>query len=103
MTALPNYLKSQRKRSGLSQKDLAFLLGCRSSAHVCRYEHFARAPNLATALELEVILGRPVAELFKGFYARSKKQVKERASLLLRKRNLSRVKRDFLSKLLTSI
>lgn len=63
---LPNYLKMHRKRAGLSQAELARLLGCRSAGKVSRYEHFKRVPTLETALACEQIFGVPVRELFAG-------------------------------------
>ena len=41
---LHNYLRTYRKRAGLSQAEVAFLLGCHSGAKVSRYEHAARRP-----------------------------------------------------------
>jgi len=65
---LPNYLRAHRKRAGLSQKDVAFLLGCRVGAKVSRYERFAREPTLRAAIACEIIFHAPVRELFAGIY-----------------------------------
>ena len=35
---LENYLRTYRKRSGLTQREVAFLVGCRNGAQVSRYE-----------------------------------------------------------------
>ena len=43
---LENYLRTYRKRSNLSQDEVAFLLGCRGGTKVSRYERHARKPNL---------------------------------------------------------
>src|SRR4051794_13547660 len=67
-TPLPNYLRSNRKRSGLSQDEVAFLLGAQSGAKVCRNERFVREPSLATALAYQAIFQRPASELFGGLY-----------------------------------
>ena len=79
---LPNYLRSHRKRLALSQDDVAFLLGTRSGAKVCRDERFMREPSLATALAYSVIFKRPSSELFGGLYQRIEKGVAERAKTL---------------------
>ena len=79
---LPNYLRSHRKRLGLSQDEVAFLLGVRSGAKVCRNERFAREPSLATALAYEVIFQRPASELLGGLYQEIEQQVAERAKAL---------------------
>lgn len=63
---LPNYLRVYRKRLGLSQHEVAFLLGWRDASQPSRYEHFSRTPTLRTALALAVILQVPVYELFSG-------------------------------------
>ena len=63
---LSNYLRTFRKRSGLSQDDVAFLLGVQSGAEVSRHETFKRVPTLKTALSYEAIFGVPVRELFAG-------------------------------------
>lgn len=63
---LPNYLLVYRKRLGLSQKEVAFLLGSRNSSQPSRYEHFSRMPTLRTALALAVIFQASVYELFLG-------------------------------------
>src|SRR3954454_6389361 len=83
-SALHNYLRTYRKRTGLSQTEMAFLLGCANGAKVSRYEHGARRPNLATALACEVILRVALPELFAGMYHDVEKQIGLRAVRLLR-------------------
>lgn len=63
---LENYLRSYRKESGLSQDEVAFMLGCENGTQVSRYEKRRRLPPLETALACEAIFGVPVAELFVG-------------------------------------
>ena len=79
---LPNYLRSNRKRLALSQDEVAFLLGAQGGGKVCRYERFARTPNLETALALEVIFQRPVSELLGGVYQKVETKVAKRAKVL---------------------
>src|SRR3954469_1648642 len=83
-SALHNYLRTYRKRTGLSQTEMAFLLGCASGAKVSRYEHGARRPSLVTALACEVILRVALPELFAGMYRDVEKQIGRRAVILLR-------------------
>lgn len=80
---LNNYIKSERKRLGLSQKELARLLGKRSHTYVSRFENGRRTPALSTAFALEVALGVPLRELFKGRFAKVEKAVRERQALLV--------------------
>ncbi len=84
-TKLLNYLRSHRKRAGLSQADVAFLLGGDSGAHVSRYERFHRTPSLLTALAYEAIFDTAVSELLAGEYQRIERQVMGRAQTLLRR------------------
>jgi len=79
---LPNYLRANRKRLALSQRDVAFLLGVQSGAKASRYEHFARVPSLGTALAYEVIFKRSVSELFGGLYQKAEREVAARAKAL---------------------
>jgi transcriptional regulator with XRE-family HTH domain len=82
---LQNYLRTYRKRFGLSQKELAFLLGFKSGAQVSRSERFQQVPNLQTALAFQAVFGVPVAELFAGIYEQAEKETSKRARLLIRK------------------
>lgn len=79
---LSNYLRTFRKRSALSQKEVAYLLGAESGAKVCRYERFTREPGLETALAYEAIFGEPVSSLFPGPFETIKAKVVERAEHL---------------------
>lgn len=82
---LSNYLKMYRKRSGLSQDELALLLGCKSGSKVSRYERCGRMPSLDTLIALELVFREPVCELFLGRYERVRKDVRRRAQRLSRK------------------
>lgn len=84
---LQNYLRTYRKRSGLSQSELVYLLGCKSTSksQVYRYECFRNIPSLKTALEYEAVLGVPVAELFAGMYQQAEKAAAKRARALMRR------------------
>ncbi len=79
---LPNYLRSNRKRLGLYQDEVAFLLGAQSGGKVSRYERFAREPTLATALACEAIFQKPVRELFAGLYQQAEGEVARRAKAI---------------------
>ena len=84
---LPNYLRASRKQAGLSQDDLAFLLGCESGTKVSRYEMFRRQPGLPTVFALEAIFGKPARELFAGMYEDAEQQTAERARRLIQRLN----------------
>ncbi len=86
---LENYLKSYKKRSGLTQREVAFLLGCDNGAQVSRYEKRRRVPPLGTALACEAVFGVPVAMLFAGLSDRVGKTIQKRL-LELRSRLLAK-------------
>ena len=76
-----------RKRSALTQKDVACLLGVTSASKVSRYERFTREPGFYTALAYEAIFRRPVSELFPGLYQKIEAEVRARAKTLLEKKH----------------
>src|SRR5437660_4954901 len=63
---LDNYLRTYRKRSGLTQNDIAFLLGRKSAAQISRYERRRSVPSLRTAFACCSILGICAEKLFSG-------------------------------------
>jgi len=63
---LRNYIKSHRKRAGLSQPDVAFLLGNSDETQVSRYENDRRLPPLEVALALQEIFKVPTVLWFGG-------------------------------------
>lgn len=62
-----NRLRVLRRRLGLSQRELAFLLG-HSESQVCRLERGSRTPLLAEALVIELVFGVPVKAIFAEFH-----------------------------------
>jgi transcriptional regulator with XRE-family HTH domain len=85
MPSLPNYLRTHRKQSSLSQEEVAFLLGIKGvdkGGKVSRDESDCRKPTLETALAYEAIYGRPIRELFAGLYEQMAQDVASRAKIL---------------------
>ena len=79
---LPNYLKTHRKRAGLSQDEVAFLLGLKAGARVCRDERFTQIAGLRTAFAYEIVFNTPASELFAGIYQKVELEVSVRAKKL---------------------
>ena len=73
-----NRLWSVRKRRGLEQKQVAYLLNHHTPDQVSRYEVGARLPTLETALLLEMIYGVPLRVLYKDLYERLQDEFRER-------------------------
>jgi transcriptional regulator with XRE-family HTH domain len=89
---LDNYLRTYRKKLGLTQREVAFLLGCHGPAKVSRYERPGPTPTLKTIFAYEAIFQKPARELFAGIYDRAARETLRRARLLvsrLRKRQAS--------------
>lgn len=64
---LPTYLRMHRRKAGLTQAELAYLIGCPDDA-VSRLERGYRRPNLRTALACELVFRTSLRELFPGMY-----------------------------------
>ena len=59
-----NYLRSYRLRSGLSQGELAHLLGWKRAEVISRIEKKQRPPTLKLVIACFILFGAPSAELF---------------------------------------
>ena len=75
---LASYLRSHRRQSGLSQRELGSLLGYPDKGQISRHERLATMPSLLTALSYQAIFRVPIAELFPGVYEAVKQAVEER-------------------------
>ncbi len=93
---LKNYLRAFRKRTGLSQKEISFLLGIKNGAKVSRYEHFKQKPTLKTAFRYAVIFGKSTKELFAGIFEKVERETKGKIKRLVRK--ISKDKPDGITK-----
>lgn len=76
--AVENRLWQTRKRRGLEQKHIAYLLNHHTADQVSRYELGTRLPTLETALLLEMIYGAPLRVLYKDLYERLQSEYRER-------------------------
>jgi transcriptional regulator with XRE-family HTH domain len=77
-THVPNYLRTHRKRIGLSQRELAEALGFYDESPVSRHERFESTPPLSIAIGYEVVFRVPVSEIFAGLRDRVEKDVENR-------------------------
>src|SRR5438105_9729363 len=76
--SIENRLWQTRKRRGLEQKQVAYLLNYHTADQVSRYELGTRLPTLETALLLEMIYSAPLRVLYKDLYERLQAEFKER-------------------------
>lgn len=79
---LPNLLCSCRKGLGLTQGDVAYLLGCHDGGKVSRYERFVRKPTLKSAIACEIIFNMPCDSLFPGILREVQANVSRRSKRL---------------------
>ena len=84
---LDNYLRTYRKHAGFSQKETAFLLGCREESKVSRYERRIRHPSFETSVAFRKIFGVSTDELFAGVVEKVDTKIVKRAQLLAQKLN----------------
>lgn len=87
---LPNYLRSYRKRCGLSQSELAYLVKLADKSAWSNIERFHRQPSLRTALACEEVFGVPASQLFAGIKASADRETIRRMRLLRRRLDASR-------------
>ena len=76
------YLRALRRRSALSQEDVAFLLGAFTGTRVSRHETGASTPPLEVVLAYEVIFGTAVADIYEDELGRIAKCIRKRAQTL---------------------
>lgn len=63
---LPNYLRAYRKRCGLSQEEVAFLVKLSGKSELSELERFHRQPSYRTAVACSKVFGVSTSQLFRG-------------------------------------
>lgn len=101
---LPNYLRTHRLKWGLTQPELAHLLGITESA-LSKFESQALAPTKTLLLGVQVIFGEDPRRAFPALYAQSERMIMKRAaawSIRLEERDdpASKRKRELLSQMI---
>src|ERR1035441_5364326 len=62
------YLRFLRRKSRLSQRDLARILGSVSASQISRHERSITLPSMLTAFGYQVVFQKPVSEIFPGLF-----------------------------------
>ena len=75
---IPNRLKQCRRHRGLSQKELADLMGFKDTTWISRWENGDVLPNLVSAARLSVLLDMPMNNLFDGLVERVREEMPPR-------------------------
>ena len=82
---LSNYIRTHRKRAHLTQGEVAFLLGKKSTAGVCRHELFRQKPSLEYLLAYEILFSTPVRSLFNEAKESMEIRLKNQVQILMDK------------------
>ena len=82
--AVSNCLSKYRKARGLSQVEVARILGLKSSAHVCRWEHGRCWPSAVNLLNLAALYEVPVDWLYADALQLLRTDMRLRAAAVLR-------------------
>jgi transcriptional regulator with XRE-family HTH domain len=69
------YLRTLRRNWGLTQRELATLIGTVRPNQVSNYENSKRAPKIEVALACQVIFGVPPSTMFPNAYALAEEEV----------------------------
>jgi len=90
-----NRLFLVRNKNSLGQKQVAMLLGHKTTDQISRYERGTKLPSLKTAFKLGIIYHLPIRSLLDGYYEACLKELKKREKTLTKqedKANLTSIK-----------
>jgi DNA-binding XRE family transcriptional regulator len=89
---IASHVRFHRRKSGLSQGELAEILGSLGKAGISRHERVVTLPKFLVAVGYEVVFRVPVADLFPGVYETVELGIETRLSMLEQKLHESSVK-----------
>src|ERR1039457_6561488 len=72
------YLRFLRRKSRLSQRDLARILGSVSASQISRLERSRTLPSMLTPFGYQVVFRKPVSEIFPGLFHAAEAGVEDR-------------------------
>ncbi len=81
---LKNDLVLVRRKRGLSRKQVASLLGYKSTSTIGKIEQGRLIPRLPTILSLEILYRAPIAYLYPQLYASIRDDLRRREAALLK-------------------
>lgn len=81
---LPDYFKTQRKLYGLTQKELAYLLGYMNGEAISRIERRKREPTLRIVIAYTIIFAISPKELIPGIYQEIEKSIEKHGKDLVK-------------------
>lgn len=72
-------MRTHRRKVGFTQRELAHLVGCASSAQISRYERLKRVPTLHVLVAYTIIFERCGYDLYPEIFHDVEAQIKDRA------------------------
>lgn len=75
---IPNLLRKSRRERGLKQKEVAKILGLKSTSRISKWEHGYCTPSLKNVLKLSILYRVMVYGLFIDLVQKLKKEIKEK-------------------------
>jgi transcriptional regulator with XRE-family HTH domain len=82
----PNRIRQLRMEKGLTQRELAHIMGYQSVSSLSHLEAGHKLPSLTTALRLEVALQRFIGDIYPRLYGQLRAPVARRRVALFEKR-----------------
>lgn len=77
-----NYLRSHRRMSGLTQRELASIVGFLTRFQIARHEESRAVPVFLVAISYEIVFRAPISELFPGLYRSVEARIEEQLAQL---------------------
>jgi len=74
---LPTYLRTYRKHTGLTQTEVAYVVGINRS-DLWQYETSRREPSLRVLLALQILYRMPLRKLFAGIFLQCRRATLQR-------------------------
>jgi DNA-binding XRE family transcriptional regulator len=81
--SLDSYIEMHRRKHGLSQEELALLMGVDQRRTIAHLERGTRQPSFWHVVVLERLFGAPASELFQGVAEEVDRRIVEHARTLL--------------------
>ena len=63
-----NYIKAHRKNWGLTQRELAFIIGFDNHVRISQLEQGKKKPNFTEAIIFELLFDKSISRLFPDIY-----------------------------------
>lgn len=79
-SSVGTYLRFLRRKSGLSQRELALILGSVTASQISRHERSIAPPSLLTAFGYQAVFRMSLSDIFPGLYHAVEDVIEERVN-----------------------